>query len=343
MALLTGGGSGIGAVLAERLASRGHDLLLVSRDADRAHPAAVALAGRHGVRVDVLVADLATRHGLFRLEALLSGPEALAVDVLVHDAVPDAGTGSVDDLQTAIDLGVTAPMRLTHAALPGMRRRGRGTIVTVARPAAPAPVHGVPGTEWAAAFTASLAPALEGSGVRAVLVRSEDPPDRALAAVDGTDPASGRRGAPLRGLSRRAVEAGARAARRGAELFSDATRRPLMPPAGAAAAPVSAGAPRRPLPAPGCGRPPAPEELLAGTSVAGRTGPVRAPSRLPDLPVRPGAGRATAAASGCGRSAHYLAGPLRTAEQRARATAAARDRTRTRHGSPHGAAAVSGG
>ena len=95
LALITGGASGIGAALADRLAARGHDLLLVTRDPGRMHPAARELSGRYGVRADVLTADLATRHGLFRLEALLSGPEAPAVDVLVHDAVSEiAGPGA---------------------------------------------------------------------------------------------------------------------------------------------------------------------------------------------------------------------------------------------------------
>ncbi|OLL74873.1 Short-chain dehydrogenase/reductase SDR [Pseudonocardia sp. Ae168_Ps1] len=344
VALITGGGSGLGAVLAERLASRGHDLLLVSRDSARAHTAARSLAGRYGVRADVLVTDLATRRGLFRLEALLTGPEAPAVDVLVHDAASEVtvaagGVPSVDDRQALVDLGVTATMRLTHAALPGMLRRGTGTVLAVGPAPAPGDTGGEPGTVWATAFTASLAATLDGSGVRAAVVRADDRPERALAVLDAEEPAA----APdhpsvLRDLPRRAVGAGVRAARRGAELLSDATREPLMPAAAAPRTGSGPSVPRRDVAAPGCGH--APEELLAGAGAP--AAPVRAPSRLPDLPTRPGAGRSTAAASGCGRSTHFVAGSLRTAEQRSRATAAARDRARTRHVSPHGSAVVSG-
>lgn len=346
LALITGGGSGIGAVLADRLASRGHDLLLVTRDAGRMHGTARVLAARHGVRADVLVADLATRHGLFRLEALLAGPEALTVDVLVHDAVSDvAGTPGVlltlDQQQSRVDLGVTATMRLTHAALPGMLRRGSGAVVTVGTPALPAEE---PSTAWAVAFTSALASTLGGTGVRAVAVRPDGRPgwtgrdgEVVLADLDAgrTVSVPGDRNA-LRELPRRVAAAGTRAARRGAELLSDVTHRPPAGPTAAAVA-VPSVAGRRPVPAPGCGRGPTPEEILA----SGTTGPVRAPSRLPDLPARPDGGRTTVVAPGCGRSAHYVTGSLRTAEQRARA-AAARDRARHRVTGTHAVAGATG-
>ncbi|GAA1394372.1 hypothetical protein GCM10009613_42330 [Pseudonocardia kongjuensis] len=363
LALITGGGSGIGAVLADRLASRAHDLILVGRDPDRLHVTARALAARYGVRADVLVADLATRHGLFRLEALLGGPGAPALDVLVHDllhgAVP-ADTGSADPgtpeaRQARIDLGITATMRLTHAALPGMLRRGAGTVIAVG--ASPAPDED-PATAWALAFTGGLAATLEGTGVRAVTVRTERAAESALD-VDRPIglPEPSRPAAALLELPRRAVDAGLRAARRGAQIVSDATREPLMPVAGGPAAPAGRDArvgapagegpavpglpaappagPRRPVVAPGCDRAPAGQQ------------PLRTPSRLPDLPVRPGAGRvvgaAAGAAAGCGRSEHFVGGALRTPEQRARAAAAARDRARRRTASAHTTATVTGG
>lgn len=57
-ALVTGASSGIGAVYAERLAARGFDLLLVARDEQRLEAAASVLRAEHGVRVEVLKADL---------------------------------------------------------------------------------------------------------------------------------------------------------------------------------------------------------------------------------------------------------------------------------------------
>ncbi|MGM0722931.1 MAG: SDR family NAD(P)-dependent oxidoreductase [Actinomycetota bacterium] len=307
MALITGGGTGLGAALADRLAARGHDLLLVTRDPERVAPTARELAARYGIRADVLLADLGTRHGLFRLEAFLAGPEAPAVDVLVHDALADAAGAAPDAGRASVDLGMTATMRLTHAALPGMLRRGTGGIVAIGGDERSA--------TWAVSFATSLAPTLTGD-VHVVAVRGDDRPewtadaaDTVLEDLDAGLVVSAPQSGPARpGPARRAVAAGVRAARRGVELFADAT----WEPTGAAAVATPAAA----IPAAPSATP---EELLGG---AGH----REPSRLPDLPSRPGAGRAVVAAGDCGR--HWAAGPVRTAAQRARASAAARDRSR---------------
>lgn len=318
LALITGGGTGLGAALADRLAARGHDLLLVTRDPERVAPTARGLAARYGVRADVLVADLGTRHGLFRLEAHLAGPEAPAVDVLVHDALADAVAAS-DAAQASVDLGMTATMRLTHAALPGMLRRGAGGVVAISGDEQSA--------AWAVSFVTALAPTLTGE-VHVVAVRGDDRPewtaDAADAVLDDLDAGlvvSAPQTAPVRpDPARRAVAAGVRVARRAVELFADATWQPTGTAAAAApdaaasdAADPAAAAPVAPA------RPATPEELLGGAGY-------REPARLPDLPSRPGAGRAVVAAGDCGR--HWTAGPVRTAAQRARASAAARDRSR---------------
>lgn len=388
MALITGGSAGIGAAFADRLASRGYDLLLVARDPDRLQATAREVTARHGVRADVLPSDLGTRQGVIRVAALLSGPEAPAVDVLVNgaacevlDRFPD---GPVGDHQAAIDLMVTATTRLTHAVLPGMIRRGAGTVLTVGGVAGWRPAAGSsygPTTAWVADFTDALVPALEGTGVRALAVcpgpvdtgrhgrtrpggvagrplwtEAGQVVDTALADLDGgrTVSVAGAVHRPLVAAlelprrTLRSLHAGVEVARRGAEMLADITREPLMP-VSRPAAPVSAHPttgpsggpsagstrPRRAVPAPGCGTP-AREPIGAtgrgsGGDAARDAGPVvtRAPSRLPDAPARPGAGRAVTAALGCGRSDHFLAGGHRTAAQRARAAAAARDRART--------------
>jgi len=75
--LLTGAGSGIGAVLARRLVERGDDVVVLARDAGRARQIAEELPG-----VSTLVGDLAwsayaaSKHGLRALADALRQEEA---------------------------------------------------------------------------------------------------------------------------------------------------------------------------------------------------------------------------------------------------------------------------
>jgi len=67
-ALVTGASAGIGAVYADRLARRGHDLILVARDQARLNALAARLRAETGRSVDILAADLAARSDLLRVE-----------------------------------------------------------------------------------------------------------------------------------------------------------------------------------------------------------------------------------------------------------------------------------
>lgn len=138
LAVVTGPTAGIGHAFAERLAARGHDLLLVARDAARLEAVGAALAARHGVHVETWPGDLADDATAARLaEALAARPR---VDVLVNNA----GFGTLGRFTTAdaarqadmVTLHCLAPLRLARAVLPGMTARGAGAIVNVASVAA---------------------------------------------------------------------------------------------------------------------------------------------------------------------------------------------------------------
>lgn len=133
-ALVTGATSGIGAEFARQLAARGDDLVLVARDRERLQAYADELSARHRVRCEVLVADLSDRAGVRSVEGRLADP-ARPVDLLVNSAGFGVNQhfvgGDLDAEQAMVDVLVTAVMRLTHAALPGMIGRGTGGVINV--------------------------------------------------------------------------------------------------------------------------------------------------------------------------------------------------------------------
>jgi short-subunit dehydrogenase len=133
-ALITGATAGIGAAYAQFLAAKGLDLVLVARDSARLRACADALRTDYGVRVEVLPADLADPEARSQVEHRLRNQHQ-PVGILVNNA----GFGlrepfnetSVDDEQRLLEVLVTATMRLTHAALPGMIDRRFGVILNV--------------------------------------------------------------------------------------------------------------------------------------------------------------------------------------------------------------------
>src|SRR5262245_20212665 len=133
-ALITGASRGIGAVYADRLAKRGHDVILVARDAARLGELSASLARETGRKVTVLSADLNDKAGLAAVEERLR--RDASIDLLVNNAGVAAVTpllqSDVDAMESMIDLNVTALTRLTYAAAPAFVARGGGTIINIA-------------------------------------------------------------------------------------------------------------------------------------------------------------------------------------------------------------------
>lgn len=121
--LLTGAGSGIGAVLARRLLDRGDEVIAIARSEERAADLAGELPG-----VAVEVADLSHPDSI---ESLVL-PDRL--DSVVHSAGV-VELGPVADLSTSawtsqLQVNLVAPAVLTRLALPALRA-ARGTVVLV--------------------------------------------------------------------------------------------------------------------------------------------------------------------------------------------------------------------
>jgi len=172
-ALVTGASSGIGSAFAGALAARGLDIVLVARSGDRLVELARRLTAAHGVRAEVVVADLGQPGAADQVRAEVER-RGLTVDVLVNNA-GFATHGPFETLDPARDreevaVNVGAVVDLAHAFLPGMAARGRGALVNVASTAAfqPVPWMAVYGATKAfvLSFSEALAEEYRGRGVR---------------------------------------------------------------------------------------------------------------------------------------------------------------------------------
>jgi short-subunit dehydrogenase len=171
-ALITGASTGIGATYAEKLAARGHDLVLVARDRVKLAALAERLRADTGVAVDIVPADLADPEGLATVEARLR--DDAAIMMLVNNAgIANEGailTADPTTLTTMIDLNILAVTRLAAAIAPRLAAAGQGTIVnitsvTALMPAAFTAVY--PATKaFVLAFSEALQAELGPKGVR---------------------------------------------------------------------------------------------------------------------------------------------------------------------------------
>lgn len=175
-AVVTGASSGIGAVYADRLAARGHDLILVARNRDRLDAQAQKIRDAHGVGVQVVTADLTDSADVRRVEDMLKTDPS--VTILVNNA-GFGGAGEllqsdVERMEQMIAVNVTAVMRLSYAIAPAFVERGSGTFINISSIVAIAPeiLNGVYGGSKAfvLAFSQSLQKELSGKGVRVQVV-----------------------------------------------------------------------------------------------------------------------------------------------------------------------------
>lgn len=171
-ALITGASSGIGEALAGCFARDGHHLVLVARGEARLRALAQSLQAAHGIRVDVMPADLAKPGAAQALAAALRRKRR-RIDVLVNNAgvLEQGAFGKVAAArhQQQIDLNVSALTAMLAAFLPAMLRAGSGRILNVASIAAFQPVPGLATYAATKAYvlslTESLAEELRDSGI----------------------------------------------------------------------------------------------------------------------------------------------------------------------------------
>ncbi len=121
VALVTGGGSGIGAATVALLRERGARVAVLDRDVAGAPEGALALAGdvTDSAAVEQAVATVVATFG--------------GLDVLVNNAgvsaVGDVAANSDEEWARVLDVNVTAIARVTRAALPHLRRSASAAVV----------------------------------------------------------------------------------------------------------------------------------------------------------------------------------------------------------------------
>jgi uncharacterized protein len=170
--LITGASSGIGAIYADRLARRGHDLILVARNRERLDALATRLTDDTGHSVEVIVADLNNKADLARVEQVLRTDSSITV------LVNNAGVGApatlldsdIDQMDRMIDLNFTALVRLTYTIVPAFVKRRSGSIINIASAVGIAPeiLNGVNGgtKAFVLAFSLSLHKEFSASKIR---------------------------------------------------------------------------------------------------------------------------------------------------------------------------------
>jgi 3-hydroxybutyrate dehydrogenase len=146
VALVTGGGKGVGAAIAKALATDGFRVALLGRDRAALDRTAASIGG---LAIEADVADPASLdRGLAQLREALG-----TVAVLVHNAgiAPSAPLKATDDAtwERTMAVNVTAAFRLSRALVPGMVEAGWGRVINIAS------VAGLTGFAYTTAYCAS--------------------------------------------------------------------------------------------------------------------------------------------------------------------------------------------
>ena len=138
VAVVTGASRGLGRALARALAEDGYRLVVDARDGAALRAAMAGLPA--GAVVTALAGDItdpAHRGDLRRAAEVLGGPDLLInnAGTLGPSPLPAVSDFPLDELRTAFEVNVIAPIALTQMLLPALRERG-GAVLSVTSDAA---------------------------------------------------------------------------------------------------------------------------------------------------------------------------------------------------------------
>jgi len=153
IALITGGGRGIGRAIAFAFASEGASVAVAARSADQVAQVASEVAGEFFTRAMPITCDVAKLDSVAQMFATLNtafgrGPDILVNNAGIAESAPLAKT--TDELwQHHLAINLSGTFYCMREALPHMIERGWGRIINIAS------IAGKTGAPYIAAYSAS--------------------------------------------------------------------------------------------------------------------------------------------------------------------------------------------
>lgn len=141
--LITGASGGIGEAIANRLAERKHNLLLIARNSDKLEKQCKQLAETYGISTQFIATDLSISGAAEHIfeETQKRG---LEIEMLINNAgIGSGGEFTSLKLKSELDLlqlNISSLVALTHLFLPQMQHRKSGTVINVASMASFMPI-----------------------------------------------------------------------------------------------------------------------------------------------------------------------------------------------------------
>ncbi|SMB80323.1 SDR family oxidoreductase [Deinococcus hopiensis] len=134
VALVTGGGSGLGAAISRVLAESGAQVVTADIQLTKAQELVTELT-EAGHQARAISLDVRDENALEAVVAQLE-EEFGHLDILINNAGTDVTVAidelSVEDIDRVLDVNLRGPFLLSRAVLPRMAKRGHGAIVNIA-------------------------------------------------------------------------------------------------------------------------------------------------------------------------------------------------------------------